>query len=186
MTRSRLNRGGNRLHNRPVAHRVHPHELGPTHPRLRPAPHPRRTPQARDHAAYLPSASSPASTDTSPACSATRSRAGLIREMHDADGCLDNDLSARPSNRLPATPLGLIRARPRTSSWPITGLPAPSPNCPLTTIRASTWRAARRSPLSFGGVVPGRSRQIPGSSRHVGWVLSEGCDVYPGTSQSTI
>ena len=34
---------------RPVADRVHPHELGPAHPRLRRTAHHRRTQQARDH-----------------------------------------------------------------------------------------------------------------------------------------
>ena len=85
---------------RPVADRVHPHELGPAHPRLRRTTHSRRPLQARDHAASS-SATSPARcTATSPACSATIGVAGLAREMPDADGCLDNDLSARRSHLL--------------------------------------------------------------------------------------
>ena len=70
---------------------------------------------AREVYRHLPGVSRPRSRWTS-----------LTPEMPDADGCLDNDLSARhltllrdiawPNNSLPS------------HEWPITGLPAPSRN----------------------------------------------------------
>ena len=62
--------------------------------------------------------------------------------MPDADGCLDNDLSARHSTFSGDTAWP-DKSPPSNLEWPITGLPAPSPNCPLTNIRASIWRAAQ-------------------------------------------
>ena len=87
---------------RPVAHRVHPHELGPTHPRLR-----RTTPRSKDapnpRSCASSSATSPARcTATSPACSATIGAAGLALEMPSTPhGCPTNDLPTRHSTHPP-------------------------------------------------------------------------------------
>ena len=82
---------------RPVADRVHPHELGPAHPRLRRTAHRRRTQQARDHARpqalRRPRGLPPPPTRVAP----TIGVAGLTPECPDATGCPANDLSARHS-----------------------------------------------------------------------------------------
>ena len=113
---------------RPVAHRVHPHELGPTDPRLRRTTHASKdAPNPRSCASS--SATSPARcTATSPACSATIGAAGLAPEMPSTPPRLSCERSAGPPlHPLIATPPGLIRACPPLE-WPITGLPAPSRN----------------------------------------------------------
>ena len=70
---------------RPVADRVHPHELGPAHPRLRRTAHHRRTQQTRDHARpqalRRPRGLPPPPTRVAP----TIGVAGLTHECPDAD-----------------------------------------------------------------------------------------------------
>ena len=152
---------------RPVAHRVHPHELGPAHPRLRRTTHSSKdAPSPRSCASS--SATSPArSTDTSPACSATIGVAGLTREMPDADGCLDNDLSARHSTFSGDTAWP-DKSPPSNLEWPITGLPAPSPKLPLDKHKSIDMSGCgatrrRRSVPAFGAVC----RSGPESARRV-------------------
>ena len=111
---------------RPVAHRVHPHGLGPTHPRLRRTPHAlegRSKPEimrvlkryvAREVYRHLPSGS------------ANIERRAWPPKCQHAPRLSCERLPARRST-FPATPRGLIRARPPTSSGPSLVCPHPSP-----------------------------------------------------------